>query len=89
VILLPLCNGMAAKKLTLFTQPDCPPCRVLKSFLSERGFEFEERDVSVDAEAREDLVTKYNSRSTPTLVIDEDEVLIGFDPDHLEQVLSQ
>ncbi len=33
-----------------------------------------------------DLVYKYNSRSTPTTVVD-DEVIIGFDPERLDQLL--
>jgi glutaredoxin-like YruB-family protein len=78
---------MPAKTLILFTQPDCPPCRWVKAFLAERGLEFEERDISADPEAVEDLVHKYNSRSTPTLVVGDD-VVIGFDPDELEQLLA-
>jgi hypothetical protein len=34
-----------------------------------------------------DLVYKYGSRSTPTTVIGE-EVIIGFDPDRLDQLLA-
>jgi len=64
------------------------PCRVVKAYLSERGVEFEERDVSSDSAAVEDLVERYQSRSTPTLVIGE-EVMIGFDPDRLNQLLAQ
>ena len=33
-----------------------------------------------------DLVHKYQSRSTPTLVIGE-EVMIGFDPDRLDELM--
>jgi hypothetical protein len=32
-------------------------------------------------------VKKYNSRSTPTLIIG-DEVVIGFDPDRIEKLLA-
>jgi glutaredoxin len=53
-----------------------------------RGIEFEERDVSSDPQAVEDLVHKYNSNSTPTLVVN-DEVMIGFDPELLDQLLSR
>lgn len=60
---------------------------MVKAFLSERGIEFEERDVSVDREAVRDLVEKYESRSTPTIVVG-GEVMIGYDPDRLEQMLA-
>ncbi len=52
---------------------------------------FEERDISCDATAVEDLTKKYKSRSTPTLVIGppaNEEVMIGFDPDRLDQLLG-
>jgi len=34
-----------------------------------------------------DLVYKYGSRSTPTTVID-DEVVVGFDPERLDQIFA-
>jgi glutaredoxin len=35
-----------------------------------------------------DLVYKYGSRSTPTIVID-DEVIVGFNPERLDQLLAE
>jgi len=34
-----------------------------------------------------ELVRKYNSNSTPTIVVD-DQVMIGFDPKRLDQMLA-
>jgi glutaredoxin len=42
--------------------------------------------VSCDPQAVEELVHTYQSRSTPTLVVG-DQVMIGFDPDQLDQLL--
>jgi glutaredoxin-like YruB-family protein len=75
-------------KIVLFTQPDCPPCMVLKLFLSEKGATFEERDITRDPEAVRELTEKYKSHSTPTLVIG-DEVLIGFDPERIDKILDE
>ena len=53
---------------------------------------FEERDVALDPAAAGELTQKYKSRSTPTLVIgpaDHEEVMIGFDPDRLDQLLER
>jgi len=47
-----------------------------------------DRDVSRDPQAVEDLVHTYQSRTTPTLVIGE-EVMIGFDPERLDQLLAE
>ena len=59
----------------------------MKAYLSARGIEFEERDVSSDANAVRELVETYQSRSTPTLVIGQ-EVMIGFDPERLDEILA-
>ena len=44
-------------------------------------------DITLDQEALEVLVYKYQSRSTPTIVID-GQVVIGFDRERLEQLLA-
>ena len=75
-------------RVTLFTQPDCPPCHIVKLFLSERGVEFEERDIVRDPAALRDLTDTYHSHSTPTLVIGE-EVMIGFNPERLDEILDE
>jgi glutaredoxin-like YruB-family protein len=75
-------------KIVLYTQPDCLPCQWLKEFLAERSTAFEERDITRDPAAVEELTAKYKSHSTPTLVIGE-EVLIGFDPERIEKVLGK
>jgi hypothetical protein len=43
--------------------------------------------VSSDPKAVEELVYKYQSRSTPTVVVG-DEVMVGFDPERLDQMLA-
>jgi len=75
-------------KVVIFTQPDCPPCQVVKLFLEEKGVAFEERDISSDPSAVRELTEQYNSHSTPTLVIGE-EVMIGFDPERLDEILGE
>jgi glutaredoxin len=59
----------------------------VKVFLAERGIQFEEKDVSEDQVAVFQLVRTYNSRTTPTTVID-DEVVIGFDPERIQELLN-
>ena len=81
-------SRMADPKIIVFTQPDCPPCRSVKVYLADKGLEFEERDVTADQEAVRELVETYQSRSTPTIVIGEN-VMIGFDPEELDQILAK
>jgi glutaredoxin len=79
---------MSHSKVIVFTQQDCPPCVWVKSFLSERGVEFEERNIDSGSAVARELTQKYRSQSTPTIVIG-DEVLIGYDPERLVQLLGQ
>jgi glutaredoxin len=76
------------RKVVVFTRPDCPPCYVVKLFLGVLGLPFEERDLSRDQAAQEELIGKYGSNSTPTLVIG-DQVMIGFDPARLDELLAE
>jgi len=79
---------MPARKIIVFTQPDSLPCEAVKMFLKDRGARFEERSVVGNDSAVRELREKYKSRATPTLVID-GEVLIGFDPERIDQLLDQ
>jgi glutaredoxin-like YruB-family protein len=79
---------MSRSKIVLYTQPECPACQWLKTFLVERGVVFEERDITTDTAAVSELNGKYQSHSTPTLVVG-DEVLIGFDPERIEKILGE
>lgn len=74
------------KKVILYSQPGCPPCFAAKAFLQARNVPFDYKDVQADPAALEELLA-LDSRSTPTLVVDS-EVMIGFDPDRLTQLLG-
>ncbi len=77
---------MSQKRVILYSQPGCPPCYAARHFLTSREVPFEYKDVTADPSALRELV-KLNSRSTPTIVVG-DEVMIGFDPGRLEQLLD-
>ena len=74
-------------KIIVFTQPDSLPCECVRLFLKDRGAKFEERNVARDESAVRELEQRYNSRSTPTVIIGE-EVLIGFDPERIDELLA-
>jgi glutaredoxin 3 len=61
-------------------------CTRLKEFLSERGIDFVERDVSGDEQALQEL-TLLGFMTTPVTQIG-DEVVVGFDRKRLEALLG-
>ncbi len=79
---------MATRKIIVFTQSDSLPCEAVKLFLRDRKAKYEERTVEDDEAIVRELEEKYNSQSTPTVVID-DQVVIGFDPERIDELLEQ
>lgn len=59
----------------------------MKEYLSRRGIEFQDFDVTQDRAALLELTETYGSRATPTIVID-GEVIIGFDRERIEALLG-
>jgi len=65
-------------------------CRVTRSglFLEYRCVPYEEKDVIASPSVVREMVERYCSRSTPTVVIGS-EVLIGFDPERIDELLAR
>jgi glutaredoxin len=60
---------------------------VAREFLSRNGVVFVEKNVREDPVALRELIDDHQSRSTPTLVIDET-VLRGFEPGVVSRLLG-
>ena len=61
---------------------------MVKEYLSQKGVEFVDKDVSRDLEAQKELVMDLKSQATPTIVIG-DEVLIGFEQAKIDAALAK
>ncbi len=61
-------------------------CSKVKEYLSQKGIAFTERDVSKDEDAINEL-KRLGIMTTPVTVID-GEIVVGFDQQKLEQLLS-
>ena len=59
---------------------------MVKVYLSRKGISFTERNVSLDEEARTDLLA-MGHRSTPVTVIN-DQKVIGYSPPKLDEALA-
>ncbi|HVB97751.1 MAG TPA: glutaredoxin domain-containing protein [Candidatus Dormibacteraeota bacterium] len=74
-----------SKRVVVYSQPGCMPCRKVKEFLSQNKIEFVDRDVAADDAALQELVG-LGHMTTPVIVVD-DEVIVGFDRARLESLL--
>lgn len=75
------------KNVTLYTQPDCPPCQIMKLFFKEHHISYQEKNIKTDKGALTELTQKYGSYSTPTVVID-DKVILGFEINEIKKELN-
>ena len=71
----------------VYTSPTCGYCHQVKRYLSERGVEFTERDISVDRAAAEDMIRQTGQTGVPVIVVD-GEAVVGFDRPRLDQLLA-
>lgn len=73
--------------IKIYSTPTCPYCVTLKNFLKEKGIEFKDIDVSMDAAARDEMVEKSGQMGVPVADIN-GQVVIGFDRDKICELLK-
>ena len=61
-------------------------CQQTKEYLSQKGIQFSDRDVTTDASARDEL-RRLGAMTTPVTLIGS-EMVIGFDPEKIDKVLA-
>ena len=70
-----------------YTSPTCPHCQRTKQFLRENNVDFEDFDVTSDAEKREEMQQKSKGLSVPVIDVD-GKIIVGFDKDRLKEALA-
>lgn len=73
--------------VTIYTTPTCVYCKMTKAFFKENNVVYEEKDVSIDAAARDEMIAKSNQMAVPVIDID-GELTIGFDKKRLSTLLN-
>ena len=76
-----------ANKVVMYTTPECAYCKMTKGFFRQNNISYEEKDVSVDDRAREEMVAKSGQLGAPVIDID-GKVIIGFDKEMLSKLLN-
>lgn len=74
-------------KVTIYTTPTCAYCKMAKEFFKENNVVYEEKDVSVDAKARDEMIAKSNQMGVPIIDID-GAIVVGFNKGKLSRLLG-
>lgn len=81
------------KKIKFFSLSTCIWCRKTRQHLDEAGIQYElvvmDKLAGEEKENAMKELEKYNSRkSFPTLVFDEERIVVGFKPDEIRAALN-
>jgi len=74
-------------KIKVYSTPTCPYCEMLKRYLKEHGFEFEDLDVSKDEKALREMLDKTGQMGVPVIEIN-DKVIVGFNKPEIDKLLG-
>lgn len=72
--------------IKIYTTPTCVYCKMTKAFFKEYNVAYEEKDVSQDAAARDEMIAKSNQMGVPVIEIDS-RIIVGFDKEGLSELL--
>ena len=79
--------------IMVYALSTCPYCKMTKKFLDEKGVEYEHTEVDLlEGEEREQVIAKVKELSGgvsfPVIVLDDGEVIVGFNKVRLEKAVS-
>jgi glutaredoxin len=73
------------KNIKIYSSSTCTNCTAAKEYIKEKGYDYEEKNVSLDAEAKKELLS-MGYMGVPIIFI-EDEVVVGFNRSKLDELL--
>ena len=74
-------------EVKVYSTPTCMYCKLVKEFLSDKGVEYKEIDVSEDTEKMSYIVEATGQMGVPVIEIGED-MIVGFDQDKITELLK-
>lgn len=78
-------------KVTVYSTPTCPFCKMEKSYLKEKHIDFKDIDVSHDHQAAHAMVEKSGQMGVPVTVVEEEgkeHIIVGFDQPALDKAIG-
>jgi glutaredoxin-like YruB-family protein len=75
------------KNISVYTTPTCGYCHMLKDYLSDKGIEFNEIDISASFDATNWVLNHTGKIGVPVIDID-GEIIVGFDREKIDLALN-
>ncbi len=74
-------------QVKIYTTPSCVYCKMAKEFFSQNNVQYEEKNVALDGQAREEMMQKSGQMGVPVIEVD-GKIIIGFDQPKLKEALG-
>lgn len=75
-------------KVEIYSTPSCHFCQMAKEYFQENGVEYQNYDVASDRAKLTEMVEKSGQMGVPVIVVDDMDVIVGFDRPHLADLLG-
>lgn len=75
------------KPVKIFTTPTCAYCKMAKEFFKQNNVSYEEKDVTVDVQSRDEMINKSGQMGVPVIFVGDD-IVVGFDRPRLSELLG-
>ncbi len=82
---------MSAANITIYSTATCGFCKMLKSYLQDKGIGYSEKHADQDPKVAQELYDKSGQLGVPFTIIEKDgkeEMVLGFDRDKINKVLE-
>lgn len=76
------------KKVEIYSTATCHFCHMAKEFFKEKGVAFTDYNVGTDTAKRTEMVGISGQMGVPVIVVDNKDVIIGFDQKALTKLLE-
>ena len=71
----------------IYTTPTCQYCKAAKELMTKKGVKYEEYNVAADKGKLNEMIDKSGGMAVPVIDV-EGQVIVGFNPDKLSEVLG-
>jgi len=79
---------MKNHKVIIYSTTTCPYCVYAKDYFKNKGVAFEDKNVSNDRAAGQEMIAKSGQMGVPVIDID-GQIIVGFQPNAFEELLNK
>ncbi|MHB1330422.1 MAG: glutaredoxin family protein [Minisyncoccota bacterium] len=76
------------KKVEIYSTPSCHFCHMAKEFFDANNVSYTNYDVSTDTTKRAEMMQKSGQLGVPVIVIDNKDLVVGFDQAQVSKLLG-